>query len=481
MKSPSIKLRIQVAVITLIVTTLSMASIILYLRIQKTFKIQTERDLAHIAVLVAREIEVNGDMVVDDWYSDILKDRSSTQRSFIQSWGPQGIKTQRSPALGKIDLPRFHGELGEFVYRDVTLPHHNKMHQARAVGLLVIPSSEGLNPNDVNAKKLLQPHVLVVALDTEQHKKFLDRLQWGIVLTILGLTFYSYLIVHFILKSALLPIEKLAVEIRKTHSHQLDSGFIISPHFPVELKDLVIQYNELISRVENSRTREKNFSSYVAHELRTPLAGISMTLEQALNQPREASFYKKSISEAIEITDSMQRLIERLKNLTLLQNKEIQVESETIDLHYLLHHLWQEFEPIAEKHSLKVVWNLEASDALVRTDQQLSYILVSNLGQNAVTYATPQTSIHIETRVVNDRLQLSILNQTSELTSSDIQFLFDPFFRKDKARSIDGHHFGMGLSICQEISHVLQADLEASVSKSGQFTIQCSFPLAESF
>jgi len=482
LKNPSIKTRIQAAVVLFIATALTLSAVVFYLKIQEVFESHTQKDLKSIATLVGREIEFVDGQVIDDWYDDIQADPISREKDYIQSWNIHRTHSQRSPALGDSDLPSFHGELGEFIYRDVTLPHHGKTHRAKAVGVLVMPSTAELTKAELlKIPQPLEPHILVVATDTERYERFLDHFKWGIGLTILTITIFSILIIHYILRTALLPIQELSSEIAEKNIDQLDAGFLIKPKFPSELRELITQYNGLLARVENVRIREKNFSSYVAHELRTPLAGISTTLELALNRPRESGYYQNSINEALQITSSMQSLIERLMILSRLQNNVDHLEYEPVNLLSITQQSWDDFsDRISDRH-LTVSWPKPKThtDCQVTSDFHLVYTLIHNLLDNATSYAPKHTTISVAEFLENDQLTLTISNQTTDLRSEDIDHFFDPFFRKDAARTLEDKHFGMGLPICREITRLLHAELQANLEKDGQLTMKLRFPLSQ--
>jgi len=471
-KISSIKTKIQIAVVLFIAITFSMGGIFIYLNIKKVSQVHTERDLKSIAILVGREIETADGNVVYDWYDDIQQDPISREKDYIQSWALHGEMNQRSPALKDFNLPKFHGKPGEFVYRNTTVPHHGKKHRARAVGVLVTPTITEQSPEQrAKIKQTIEPHILVIAQDTERYDQFLDRFKWGIGLTIIIITIISILIIHFILRAALLPIQELSTEIAKKDEEQLGSGFQIKPHFPLELRDLVNQYNELLKRMEQSLSREKRFSSFVAHELRTPLTGISTTLELALNRPRETDYYQNSIQDTLKITHSMQCLINRLLTLSRLQNNQSPTENRPVDIQQLLKSIWEDHSHKADTKNIHVSWTPSKTHTHVTTDLHLASILVSNLLENAVAYAPPHTTIQIEIIEKNkgngiqqpEAIYLMISNETRELKPEDLTRLSEPFFRKDKARTMEDNHFGIGLSICREISRVLDLNLTPSL------------------
>ncbi|MCP5538286.1 MAG: hypothetical protein H7A51_18890 [Akkermansiaceae bacterium] len=473
MKTPSIKKRLLISIVLLIVTMLGIGSTGLYLKVRQSHYEQIDIDLQKIAELLAIEIEVNDGKVIYEWLDELDTHPGKNQKDYIQSWDAQGNNPGRSPDLEEMDLPFFHGELNEYVYRDVTLPEGRR---GRAVGLLLIPS---LSEEDASEHEKTTftppPHVLVVAIDIEHSARRLAKLRWAFALTTIGLILATSMVISFIINNSLQPIKDLALQVSDALPENSGTAFHIAPNFPLELRELVSHYNKLIERIDLARTRERDFSANAAHELRTPLTGISTTLELALSKPRDNPYYVNSITRTLDISSSMQLLLERLMSFAKLQNDAYPLTTTTVDIQGILKQSWEEQKEKANARELAVLWSLDPTATTVDTDKQLFHILVRNLINNAVSYAKASTTITIITQRLNGHIALRITNETTGLNASDTEKFFDPFFRLDAARGMSENHYGIGLALCREISRVLGGRISAKLDEDMVISIEFIF------
>jgi two-component system heavy metal sensor histidine kinase CusS len=317
--------------------------------------------------------------------------------------------------------------------------------------------------------------VLAVAIDVDHNTRRLTKLRWLFILTTIVLITTTYTIITLIIRSSFEPIEDLTYQIGKAMPQHPSSSFHIAENFPRELMPLVTNYNKLLERIELTRQRERDFSANAAHELRTPLTGISTTLELALNQSRDAEYYKKSLGKALRISINMQALLERLMRFSKLQSDAYPVHTEPVSVHELLETIWQENHEKASQRGLTAQWQLSPMVDTVNTDKLLFLILLRNLFNNAVSYAVESTTIGIETLHDGGVMRFVITNQTQGIEKEDIEHFFEPFYRNDPARGEQDNHYGIGLTLCREISRVLHGSLSAYLTEDGLLTIEYTF------
>lgn len=470
MKNPSILKRTQTSIVLFVACVLSAIFIILYLQSARSLEEYSDDSLKRLANILSHEIEVDPSGSIEhDWNTEMR-----SRRDFAQSWDEHGNTVLKSAALKHMDLPRFHGKAGKLEFRNVNLP---KGHRGRAVGMLVSPSFTNLPPEI--AAKLKGPHptqVLVVAIDTETYQHRIDRLLWILIASQIGIILISIIVIRRIIRKGLQPLENLSRKISKKNIDELGTGFLIQPDFPMELTDIVNKYNELLARVDRVRVRERDFAAYAAHELRTPLAGLSSTLELAIHRPRSTADYQERIKDCLGITDSMQVLIERLMTLSRLQNNITRIEPEPVDLRETVQSLQT---AMADQQApdltplIQCQWN--APSHQLTTDRHLLQMLLSNLLGNALQYRTPGSPVQLITRRVDAGIEINIINQAEGLTAEEIAKFSEPFYRKDKARSRNDNHFGMGLSICREITRVLGAGMKIHLTDESNFCVRVRF------
>jgi signal transduction histidine kinase len=124
----------------------------------------------------------------------------------------------------------------------------------------------------------------------------------------------------------------------------------------------------------------------------------------------------------------------------------------------------------AKAKELSVRFDLPET-AAVRTDEAFLAAVLSNLLSNAVEYAPEGSTVRCSVSGSGDRLQADVENDAPELVEEDLEHLFEPFWRKDAARS-DGGHSGVGLAIAAAYAKLLGAELAASLVGEGRLRMR---------
>ncbi len=323
-------------------------------------------------------------------------------------------------------------------------------------------------------RQLQQPRVsLVFARTTADVEKTISRLRWtmafvgliGIIAT-LGTTWFA---VGFGLSPLKSTTRSIAAIRAGTLSERLDDG----TSQPQELRPLINTINQLLSRLEKAFSRERSFSADVAHELRTPLAGLRAQLDLALSRPRASEEYTQTIRNCLEITTQTGTIIESLLETT----RKIADKSanEAILLYNLVSGILNEFEKPIQSRQLSIANEIPKSLA-VNSDLQSLTIILRNLIENAVSHADRSSTVRINATLEDANWRIAITNYASSFPTDDIDKVFDRFWRADTSRHETGRHSGLGLSLCQRLAERCGASLHASCVD-GLFTMELAMPI----
>ncbi|MCA9128571.1 MAG: GHKL domain-containing protein [Planctomycetales bacterium] len=323
-------------------------------------------------------------------------------------------------------------------------------------------------------RQLQQPRVsLVFARTTADIEKTISRLRWtmafvgliGIIAT-LGTTWFA---VGFGLSPLQSTTRSIAAIRAGTLGERLDDG----TSQPQELRPLINTINQLLSRLEKAFARERSFSADVAHELRTPLAGLRAQLDLALSRPRSSEEHAKTIRNCLEITTQTGTIIESLLETT--KHAAGESTSEDILLHDLISGIFNEFEKTVQSRQLSVV-NEVPKNTAVHLDRQSLTIILRNFIENAVSHADAASQVCVRTIQDHHNCKLAITNCATTFHVDDIEKVFDRFWRADTSRHETGRHSGLGLSLCQRLAERCGASLHASCVD-GLFTMELVLPI----
>ncbi|MBD3894225.1 heavy metal sensor histidine kinase [Hydrogenophaga sp.] len=321
-----------------------------------------------------------------------------------------------------------------------------------------------------------QPLWLLVALDTHHHTHFMHELRQHLLVYVLLATGVSGVLGWSAARRGLAPLRIMKERARAVSADRLDQRMPVQA-VPVELADLAASLNAMFERLQADFLRLSEFSSDLAHELRTPISNLLTQTQVTLGQPREAQVYRDILASNVE---ELQRLARMVSDMLFLAKTEHGLElpqREQIALADEVQAVFGFYEALAQEKQLQLRLS---GQALVYGDRLMLRRAIGNLLSNAIRHSPPQAAVVVR---LSERDQQSVLvmeNTGPALTAEDQLRIFDRFYRVDKARTHpDCEGAGLGLPITRAIMRVHGA--EAAVTCAGSSTrFVLTFPRAGS-
>lgn len=381
---------------------------------------------------------------------DPAVDAAPTESEYLyQVWVDQHITVARSPELKGASLPRIEAAAGQPTAAWVQMPDGSS---GRAVGILipsVAPSEGSGRPRTME---------IVVARDTSEIDTTLGRLRLVLALSWLACSVFCAGILSFVVRRGLHPLTDLCRQIERVDEGRLDRRFQVE-NSPLELSVVMDELNQMVGRIRRAFDREQAFAADAAHELRTPLAGLQMSLEVALSRPRESDEYRETASECLKISKEMHRVVEALMELA---NPASVIKSSDTDEVIALDDLYTDcarpFLPEAEQRNVTLRSNI--ADVVIERNAHYVRRLVSNLVANATYYADEGSEIVVTGRQISGDIVIVVENAASDAPTDVAEHALDAFWRADSARSDVGRHSGLGLALCQRIVDELKGTID---------------------
>jgi two-component system sensor histidine kinase QseC len=284
----------------------------------------------------------------------------------------------------------------------------------------------------------------------------------------------AMLIVILAVQRSLQPLTAMAKEAASDPAVTSGQRFAVAG-MPNELAPICRYLNELVGRLQTAFERERRFTADVAHELRTPIAELRAITEVALHYPTTAAENSETLRDALAISGHMESVVTTLLSLARCDSGHPSVAMESIDLPVLAQKTWRSLAEQAAARQVEVAWDVPES-AVVESNPTLLAGVVSNLLSNAATYcrAGGRIACRIERRA--DATVLEVSNTTESLTADDLAHMFEPFWRKDAARS-SGSHAGLGLALSRAYCNVLGATLAAEMAQENVIRLVLRLPI----
>ena len=279
-----------------------------------------------------------------------------------------------------------------------------------------------------------------------EHEKFESVLAF--VLPALFCVLVSAGLLYFLIRRLTEPLEHLALGVNQRSAHDL-AVLPLEKNASAEVETIVDSTNRLLQRIALGLEHERRFTADVAHELRTPLAGIRMHLElQMVESPESIAPLIRRIDDLMQLTDQLLQLARASQ-----QSRAGSLEMERLDIVAAV------CEPLAGEYEwyddVQVSWTLPET-AYCMASAPLLQIALKNLLENARKYAGERPVIQVQVFAEDGNWVVQVQDNGLGVAPELLGQLTDSFFRADQVKQ----GYGLGLSIVKRIADLHQARLE---------------------
>lgn len=240
-----------------------------------------------------------------------------------------------------------------------------------------------------------------------------------------------------------------------------------------EVGHLTKTLNKMIERLEKSFTQIRQFTSDASHELRTPLTILRGELEIALHSEKSVDDYELIVASALEEAERLSNVVETLLDLSRAETGQIKINLIRADISKIVQDIAEDAEVLAEEKKINVESNIE-KNVMVNHDPPRIHQAVLNLVDNAVKYTPNNGTVKIELKKTPDFIEIIVSDTGTGIPAEQIPYIFNRFYRVDKARSSNVYGAGLGLSIVHWIveAHNGTIDVKSEYSKGSAFTLK---------
>jgi heavy metal sensor kinase len=222
-------------------------------------------------------------------------------------------------------------------------------------------------------------------------------------------------------------------------------------HNDKEMKILVDTFNSMIARLENSFKVISDFSSQVAHELKTPLTIIRGESDIALRRERHPDEYRKTIMTIVEESNRMLKIIDDILLLTKLNFPNKALNFERLNLVELLKDMHEQLVILASRKETNVTLITIDDSIYINGNKNHLRRMFLNLIDNAIKYSGTNGKIDVVVSLSDNSAAVSISDTGSGIPAEDLPHIFDRFYRVTKGAGGDEEGTGLGLSIVKSI------------------------------
>ena len=263
-----------------------------------------------------------------------------------------------------------------------------------------------------------------------------------------AVTLLSGILAYFVSGRALKPLRSFTSQVEQVQLNNL-ADMRIDEDAISEFRQLSRSFNQMLERLNNAFSAQRQFTGNAAHELRTPLALMQAQLELFS-------------AEHPDVRPDNLRQVAR---------------NERIQLAPMIEEIFTDLAPLSDK--LGVTLTAEG-DGIMTGSDALIYRLIFNLTENAVKYNRPGGSVRVSVTQELEKLLLHVSDTGCGIPEVYQRSIFQPFFRVDKSRSREYGGAGLGLSLVWEIADLHGGSVWVEKSSEKGTTIAVGLPTQQS-
>ena len=251
-------------------------------------------------------------------------------------------------------------------------------------------------------------------------------------------------------------------------------GRRVSPaDLPSELVDMAMEFNGMLSRIDDGYRQLEEFSGDLAHEMRTPVATLLGRTQVALSRSRSAAELREVLEGNVEELERLSALIGDMLFIARADHDGSPIQTEAVDLVLEAQRVADYLSLVADEKGVQI--QVQGQASLIAADRLLVQRAITNLVSNAIRYAFKDSAIAIAISSTGTEASLAVTNEGVGIAPAHLDRVFDRFFRADPGRSREAGGSGLGLAIVRSIAAAHRGS--ASVhSLPGRTTFTLTFP-----
>lgn len=456
-----IRAKLTIWYTSLLAASLIIFGSILYVALSKNIISSIDARLLPMADMVSKSVFKPGTVALPQNFDIFLEHffGIKTSGNFIQLMDKYGKIVFTSSTLGKSHIPLsgqgYHHALGGNITYETA--ENIGQYPARIVTFPLMEKGELIG-------------ILQVGAPLQESTAALNALFYMLMLGIPLSVILASGIGWFLAKKTLRPVNEITKMAKKIEAGSLNERLAVSGPKD-EIGRLAETFNDMIARLELSFRQMRQFTADASHELKTPLTVLKGEMEITLKTEKTAEGFREAVKSSLEEIDKMSAIVKSLLDLARSDSR-IKLPKDKIRLNEIIKERFDQTMPLARYKGVDMRI-MKSEEVIIIGDMLRIGQLVFNLIDNAIKYTVKGGRIEISLEEENNWAIITVLDTGLGIAKEDIPYIFDRFYRVDKARTSGEGGVGLGLSICKEIvdAHEGRIEVESAVGKGSIFRV----------
>lgn len=245
-----------------------------------------------------------------------------------------------------------------------------------------------------------------------------------------------------------------------------------------ELGSLSSAFNQMASSIQQEDEAQKSFLATVSHELRTPISYVKGYSEAIQNGLIDEHKRDEAIQLIARESARMERLTNELMQLARKDEAGQSIVADPLVLAETIRDALSLLEQKAKAKNIQIDQRLDEELIVIGDEEKLKQVFI-NIVENAIHYSPENARVIIESKQINQEVQINIIDEGIGIPSEDLPHLTERFYRVNKARSRSDGGSGLGLSIVDQIVKQHQGSLKINSKLQQGTSVIVTLPLME--
>jgi signal transduction histidine kinase len=462
---PSIRRRFLLLTALLIVTVMGGTAIFILWRMDRSLRRDLDQTLRTEALALAARLEAEEGHVQFEMEESSIAQAKIGGDVLIQVLTDDGKPLFTSPQLkgapGSDDWFRHVKPEDDVSWFDATPPPGLHSHRVAAFHATVAEEEESRRHASIGPS--LRAWVFV-ARPLAPVEKATRRLALTLAKAILFATFITLVGGYIVASYGTRPIREVADRIAGIEPGHL--RLEIDPsRVPLELDPIVQKTDSLLQRIDEELCRQRRLTADVAHDLRTPVAGVRTLLDVCVQRERTAGEYIETIGAAQAALRQLSMLLDNVLTLARLDSNAERPLFAGVRISDAIGDATAVLKPMAAVRHIDI-HSVGPVDSVIPCDRTMLGKILTNLLANAVEYTSPNSLVILAIEKHETRLVIHVRDRGPGVPDEQRERIFDRFVRGDAARAGSANHSGLGLPIARGLARLLGGDVRLNPDSS---------------
>lgn len=287
----------------------------------------------------------------------------------------------------------------------------------------------------------------IIAMDSSLHHKFMESFSGTLWRFVAAAAILTGLLGWVVARQGLKPLRAMRERAEAVTATRLDQRLPVDS-VPRELAELAHTLNEMLGRLEEAFRRISDFSSDLAHELRTPISALMTQTQVTISRRRSVEEYESILASNAEEFERLAKMISDMLFLAKAEHGLVVPNREGIDLAREIDDLFDFYELIASERDIALE---RTGNAVIVGDRIMLRRALSNLLSNAIHHSRESGVVVVSIAETHGEVTVRVSNSGKTIPSEHLDRIFDRFYRVDPSRQRHREGSGLGLPITKSI------------------------------